>query len=66
MLLGASFFDTSLSKLGSKADLTEHERTTIDALYTARLFISKTVKLLGRSRAAIRSYIKGFKKYGKN
>lgn len=52
--------------MGSKVDLTEHGRTTINALHTAKLPISKIVKQFGQSCAAIKKYIKDFKKYNKN
>lgn len=66
MLLGAFPFDTLFSKIGSKPYLTKHERATNDPLQTAKIFISKIAKQLGRSRSGIIRYIKDPKKYGKN
>lgn len=48
------------AKMGSKPNLTEHERTVSDALHMAKLSISRIDRQLGRPCA------KDFKKYGKN
>lgn len=66
MLLGAFPYHTLLGEMGSKPDLREHKRTTIDALHTAKLFVRKIAKQPGRSRAFIRRYIKKPKKFEKN
>lgn len=65
MWLGAFLFDTPFSKMTPKPDLTEYERTTINSLHTAKLFIKEIAKQLCRYCAAIR-YNSDPKKYDKN